>query len=177
MIGYTRLGSDLNSVSQFDMPGDSYLTAYHSVVADFCRTGNSRLGRNNRVFSYFDVMCDLYQVVEFHTFFDNRRTHCSSVYCCIGSDLDVVFEYDVSYLSDFRIFPVGLGSESESVSSDNGSRMQNTIVADDTAVIDFYSCKNGNVIADNYIIPDIGLRIDFYVFTYFYSLSDIGERS
>ena len=35
MIGYTRLGSDLNSVSQFDMPGDSYLTAYHSVAAGY----------------------------------------------------------------------------------------------------------------------------------------------
>jgi hypothetical protein len=95
---------------------------------------------------------DLNQVVEFHPFPDNGRSHYSSVDSGIGAYFDLLLQYYVPDLGDFVIDPLLL-AESETVGANYCSCMEDAVVADYATVIYLYSGIYGNVITDFTLSP------------------------
>ena len=66
------------------------------MAADLYGPRNAYLGCHDRVFADFHVVGNLYQIVQFDTPADDGRVHHGTVYRGIGSDFDIVFQYDIT---------------------------------------------------------------------------------
>src|SRR5262245_5413976 len=66
-VEYTRLSAQDCAALEFRVLAHPHLTTDNRLLADRAASRNSGLCRDYGVFSYFHVVSDLYQIVEFHS--------------------------------------------------------------------------------------------------------------
>ena len=101
-------------------------------------------------------MSDLDEIIQFRATFDKCFRKCGSVDSCVGSDLNIVFNDDGSDLWDLMV-AIAHGCESEAVTTDNGTTVDN------------------HSVSDGYLFSDINVRIDKSIGTDFRAFADINE--
>src|ERR1035437_6082810 len=108
----------------------------HAILPDLCGSRDPCLGNNKGVFTDFNIVGYHDQVVEFSSFPDDGRSKCGPVNGCIGTDLHIIFEDDISCLDNFFIMLVSLWCKSESIATDHNPRVNYTVVTYHTILID-----------------------------------------
>src|ERR1017187_367870 len=108
------------------MAYNAHLSANHIIFPDFGAARNAGLRRNNRMGAYFNIVGDLYQVVQFYPFSNNCGLDGGTVYCGIGANFYIVMHDDLSGLRDFLIRTVFLWGKTEAIAAKYASGMQDT---------------------------------------------------
>src|ERR1035437_456090 len=104
-------------------------------------------------------MANLYKIIKFNTLPDYCRAHSCTINCNISTDFAVILQNNIPYLRDLHKFTVTLGSKSESIASDNRTRMNDTTFTKNAIVINLYSGVDCTVIPKFGIVANINLRI------------------
>src|SRR5688572_16941008 len=102
---HTTLGLYLNTICNMDMSGYSSLSSNLCKISDTGTSCNTCLSCNNCMLSHYYVMCNLHQVIYFRTLSNTCDRQGASVDNRIGPDLDIIFNDDFSYMTDFLVMP------------------------------------------------------------------------
>src|SRR5882757_3170399 len=111
------------------MPYNTHLPAEHTIFTNFSRACHDAVRGEISVLSYFHVVRNMDEVIKFYTFAQDGGTQCSPVDGAIGADFHIVFYYHIPNLWYF--FMVVFGIKPETITAYHGSRMNNTILAND----------------------------------------------
>ncbi len=104
-------------------------------------------------------MTHLYEVVELDAVTYDRRLGLGAVDAGVGSDLHVVFDYDVAQLRNLGERAVGLGCEAETVGTDHCARVYDAVAAYATALVYLHAGVYPGALADLHAVADIALRV------------------
>src|SRR5690606_27011461 len=122
-------------VSNGNMPYYTHLAPDLTIFSDFCRSGNSRLGRYYGMFPYLYIMGYLYLIVEFYAPPENGRAQGRPIYGGAGAVLYVVLKDNVSCLWYFGVFPFIIGRKSKSIRDRKSTRLNSSHVKISYAVL------------------------------------------
>src|SRR5688500_15684778 len=145
------------------MPYNTGLTADHYIVADLGAAAYAGLRSDDSVIAYFHIVRNLDQVVELGAAFNDGRADGSAVDSGIGADLYIIFHHHIADLRHLFETAVFLRSKTKSITAYHGACMNGHIPADDTIVVDLYTGMQNGIIAQLYIIADIGIGKYFHV--------------
>src|SRR5690606_13896473 len=99
------------------------LSTYNHIAVESGTARNATLSSNNGIFSDFGIVCDVYHIVEFHSFTDKRRTHGTSVNGGICANFYIVFHHYIAVLSYFAVSTVFLRCKSKTITANNYTGM------------------------------------------------------
>ncbi len=165
-FGYAGLCAKLGPVAHGDVSGETYLTANHHVAANFCRPGNTCLGRHYGILPHFHIVGNLDKVVELNALMDTCSAHYGTVDRSVGSYLYIIGYFHYTHLRNLMEHTVGIGGKAESVGAYHRARMYHTSRSDTATVIDFHTGVYDCIIANLYIRANICLGIYLDVFAY-----------
>src|SRR5688572_7056984 len=109
------------------MVGYLYMTHYpgfsanDAIFTNFSRARNPRLSCDYRIFSDDYVVGDLYLIVDFCSFSDDRGAHRCTVDRGIGTNAHVVLQDYVADLRNSFVSSVRLGSKAKPVRTDHST--------------------------------------------------------
>ncbi len=126
-LGYSRLWTDPDPVTNLDMVNHSHLSRQYHLLADSTAPSNSGLSHDNRIFPHHNVMCDLYQVIDFDTALNNGSSKGSAIYSGIGTDLHVIVDLYDSGLGNLGAGPTFNGKTKTIAANDHSSMEENSI--------------------------------------------------
>lgn len=141
------------------MACDSNLPSQSYIIADLSTARNPNLCCNKTVFANFDIVSNLHQIIDFSTLANNccRISQRSTIYSCIGTNLDIIFDNHRADLWDLMML-VFKSSETKTIATDHRTIMDNHSISD----TDLFSHRNTGV--------DPCMTTDFRFWT------DISER-
>ena len=176
IVDDTGLRLYLRTVRQGTVATDTNLPADTAVFTDFGGAGNSRQRGDDGIFSDFNVVRYLNQVVELHPGADNGRAHRCAVDGGRRAYLDPVVKNDVTDLRYFIVTPgFGVGGEAEAVAANHDISVQDTIIAHYAVTQDANAGVNYTVLADADVGPDVYLVEDHRPVTNTCSVFDNGK--
>src|SRR5690606_11229490 len=105
----------------------------------------------------------------------NGRTQCSPIYGSSCSNIYKILYNNVSCLWNLIIFPFFIWNKTKTISTNDNPRVNDTIVANGSFGINFYSCKNNRIVPYNHIISNVTIWENFYVVANFYILAYISK--
>src|SRR5262249_39920711 len=122
--GDDRAFADGDVLVSSDLAGDDAIAFHSGSARKPCKS------RHDGVFTYLDVMADLYQVVELRPATDAREAEARAVYAAIRAYLDVVFDHDAAHLQELELAAIFIGSEAEAVGADHHAAVNSASRAD-----------------------------------------------
>jgi len=165
VLGDAALGDGDGAFAYFYVAADADLSGEDGVVADVGGSGEADLGAEKRVVSDGAAVADVDHVVDFGAAADARFSNAGTVDAGIGLNFCVTLDDDVSGLNDF--VPVGVGSvaffglgKAEAVGADDGSVLQEDVVAEMTEFADDGVGVGEEVVADGGSAIDDDVRED-----------------
>ena len=153
------------------------LSANHYVSANFCRAANARLCCNYGIGTYFYIVCNLYQVVNFCTAPYNGTANCSAVNGGVGAYFYLVFYHHIANLRYFLKTAIGLRGKAKTICANYRTAMDYTIFTNTTLVVDSYPGMQDGAVTNSHIIAYKYLRVNFYTVTNFGLLADVGKSA
>ena len=154
--------------------GYSHLTAEHTPLADFGRTGNACLRGDDGVAADFHVVGYLYQVVQLDSFVDDGGSHGGAVDAGVGTDFHVIFQNSDANLGNLFITG-GRWGKAESVGSNDRTGMEDTVVAHTAVMVDI-GMGVENAMAAYFGIPAYrGMGMQFGAVTDFRMVAHTGK--
>ena len=79
------------------------LATHHNEIAEFGRSGNSRLADYDAVSANNDVVPDLHEIINFRAFTDDRILKSTAIDRCIGTDLYMILNHNPADLRHFQM--------------------------------------------------------------------------
>ena len=119
-------------------------------------------------------MGNLNQVVELHTLAYIGATHGRAIDASIGTYLHIVFDGDDTNLWNL-VVTIRTWSESESIGTDDTSRMQGDIIAETATMVDTYVRVDESILANLDTFSYISVRINLASFTHLGTIGDVCE--
>lgn len=114
------------------------------------------------------VVSNLDQIVDLRAPFDNSGVDCSTVYRCIGTDLDIIMNDNIAGMRNFYML-LTIPLIAESIRANNGTGMNND-VAPDTGIsqnrdmrMNEAMISNRNIFANKTVRGDQGSLTNRYV--------------
>src|SRR5690554_247905 len=159
------------------MPHSTDLPANYYILTDLGGSGNSTLSGDNRIFTNLSIVRDLYQIIQFHPFFNHGGPHSGTVYHGIRSDFHLIFYDDISDLADFYIRTIRLSGKAETIAADYRAGMNNDLVPDQTIVIYDGTRKQCRLATYFHAISYVNVWIDFTPFTDLCPITNVGKRT
>src|SRR5262249_5738490 len=101
----------------------SDLAADDGIVFDDSAPGDTGLSRDDDAAADLDIVRDLYQVIDFGSGADPRGSQRTTVDRGVASDLDIIFNHNLSNLRKFLV-PLSVKNITKSVRTDNHSGVQ-----------------------------------------------------
>src|SRR5262245_27897636 len=158
-VEHASLSSDNGVGIEAGMLADPNLSTDHGMWSHRGASGNSRLCRDHSVFSDFNVVRYLNQVVEFSAASHDCGFQRAPIDTRIRPDLDVILDDDLSNLGKLYIL-FAVFDESKTIRADNGPRMNNDVVSDfDVWVHDNPRVQHATA-ADADVLGDVASRTD-----------------
>ena len=142
------------------MVSKAYLSTDEAVVAYLCCTCDTCLCRRYGVLANLHVVANLNEVVQLHALADDCRVGLGAVDTCVCTNLHVVLDYNVTQLGNLVKRAIGLGQESEAVSADNCSCVDDAVLTYAATLIDLHSGVECGAGANAHAIAHIYLRVD-----------------
>src|SRR5574344_42492 len=170
---HSRLGAQSSLVRYGDMSDNAYLACKQAALSNLGRTGHSGLGRDCRILTDYNIVCNLAQVIDSDTIFNYCGLHGSLVDCSIGTDFDIISDNYIAKMLDLPPCSVRLESIAETIVTDDAACMKNHPVTDDHAgeyldsriddAVAPYLCAgaNGDVIINLGAVADYAFSADF----------------
>lgn len=158
-MGDAGLSAHHDAVVDGDVSGHAGLASEDAVFADLCGTRDADLRRHTGPLAHHHVVCDLDEIVDLHIVLDFGRAHRSAVDAGIRANFHIVADNHIADLRNLEILTV-LGSEAETVGTDDGTCVQDAVVADFTTGIDFDTGVERGAVSDLDIVTEAHLRID-----------------
>src|SRR4051812_14058650 len=112
------------------MANNAGLSADHHAITDPGTATDAGLRCNHGTVTDLNVVCNLYEVVEFCAAPDNRRSDCCAVNGCVRTYLDIVFYHYVSNLRHFLKTSIGLWCKAEAIAANDRSAMNDHVITD-----------------------------------------------
>ena len=112
---------------------------------------------------YIYVMCNLTKVIDFDTFSNKRRTHCSAVNGAIGTNFNVILNDDISDLRNFLIHPVLIWCITKSVRTNHRTGMNDHVLSNLTICIDADIRKKYGIVPDLNIVAEHNIWINLNI--------------
>ena len=95
---HDRSNENIDVIGNIQMTNDSAGTGYGAALADGCATRDAYASCYCRMRTNTDIVRDLYLVIEFDALFDNRILYRTTINRCVGADLDIIANPDLSGL-------------------------------------------------------------------------------
>ena len=111
------------------------LSGKDNVIAGLGTAGNAGLGNDEAIFTDFNVMAQVDQVIDFSTSANLRRPQGRIVQAGAGSNFNIVTEDDVSDLRNAGMLPFFRG-KAKAFAADDGMGSDDGIFAEDTVFVD-----------------------------------------
>src|SRR5438105_734226 len=170
-----RRSSDLRAVTDFQMTGKAGLAGGNDIIAELCRSGDADLRDDQTMLSHANVVSDVYEIVDFRSFTDERFAERCPIDRGVRTNFHVVFDAHDSDLWNFLVSPTD-GDEAVTVRSDHHTAVQNASPADPRAVINRNVGIDDRVVADDDILADRRELADGDIIAELRRGSDRGER-
>ena len=122
-------------VANGDVASAAGLTGKDDVIAGFGAASDARLGDEETVFTDFDVVAEMDEVVDFRPPADFRRTQGCIIETRAGADFDIVAEGDVADLRDPRMLAL-FRSKAEAFAADDGVSPDDGVLSEDAVFVD-----------------------------------------
>ena len=120
------------------------LSGKDNVVTGLGTAGNNRLSNDEAIFTDFNVVTQVDQVVDFSAPADLGRTESGIVQAGAGPDFDIVSEDDIADLGDAGMIPFFRGKD-EALTADDGMGPDDGIFPEDAVFMDDGAgIKNGS---------------------------------
>ncbi len=103
IMGDSGLGAHHDVVSDFHVIHDADLAGQDDIASDLRRTRYAHLGHNDGVFADDDIMSNLDKVVNLHPSSDDRLAQGCPINRRIGTDFNIVFDFNASHLGDLDV--------------------------------------------------------------------------
>ena len=122
-----------------DTVGQTQMTQYHSptpnttIASDAGATSNPSATRQRTVSADMDIVPDLYQIVDFHTVFDDGVVQGASIDTTVGTDFNIVTNKNRSQLLNFHP-DARMSGKAKTIGTDRDTGVQDTARTDATAV-------------------------------------------
>src|SRR5262249_25290118 len=120
----------LRAIADRHVADDARVRAHDDKIAQLRRAGNPALGDNHAMATDDDVVGDLHEDVDLGSFADDRIGEGSSVDRSVGSDLNIITNYDTADLRHFHV-PVATHGKAEPILPNTRAGMENHAVSDD----------------------------------------------
>ena len=111
------------------------LSGKDNVIAGLGTAGNAGLGNDKAIFTDFNVVTQVDQIIDFSTSANLRRPQGRIVLAGAGANFDVVTEDDVSDLRNAGMLPFFRG-KAETFAADDGMGPDDGIFAEDAVFVD-----------------------------------------
>ena len=95
------------------MSGNTDLSAEHTMRTHLSCSGNATLSRHHRIFSHHHIVSDLNQIIQFYAFFYTGRPHSCPVNTSIGTNLDIIFNNDITRIYIFNFSTIAISKENK----------------------------------------------------------------
>src|SRR5712691_6984287 len=112
------------------MTDSAHLPGKNALVAHFGGAGEAHLPAQERVFANLRGVTHEHEIVNFCAAPDAGFSDGRAIHARVRLNLDIVFDYDRAGLKDLVPAAVGLTGETETVSSDDDTVLQDDAVAD-----------------------------------------------
>ena len=158
---HPRLGSNLASIGNFQVPSNAHLATNHASGSDFGGSSNTSLCCNDSGFPNDHVVGDLDQIVQFAALLDQGAPKGCPVNGGVGADVAEVFNDDVASLRDFGVRAILNRSEAKTVASNHRAALQDTLVANHTTVKHTGVAVQDSVRANAHPPANVNMRMQF----------------
>ena len=142
------LGDGYGAVSDFYVAADAYLSGENHVVAYIGGARQAHLGAEQGVVADGATVTYMHHVVDFRSASDAGLADAGAIDTGIGLDLGVASDDDVSGLNDFMPVPFVIFGEAEAVGADDGSVLQENVVAQLTELSDYGMSVGEEIVAN-----------------------------
>ena len=163
-------------VAKDGVTDDTDLTAKHAPLPDLRGTCHSDLCRHDGVGTDVAVVCDLHEVVQFHTAANIGRAHRRTVHAGVCADFNVILNADIANLRNLLIALSGR-REAKTVGTDDTAGMQNDAIADLAVVIDRHIGIEHAVLPDTGVLLNDDAGVELRTFAHRSALADIDVRT
>src|SRR5262249_39993130 len=135
-----RRPSYLRAIADRYVADDARMRAHDDKISQPRRASNSTLRHNHAMTADDNVVRDLYEVVDLGSFTDDRIGQGSSVDRGVGSDLNIITNYDTADLRHFHV-PMATHGKAKSILADARAGMDNHALSHNR-VDDGRACAN-----------------------------------
>src|SRR5262249_23069001 len=138
LVGWdAALGSQDGAFLDAHMVGNAHLATKNRTLLDDGAARNAGLRGDHDIFADFNVVTDVYQVIDFRAPPNNGYIECAAINRRVGPDLDVIFDFKTSNLGKREITPgLFVSNISESVAAQNRTGVNNYPVPQSCTGID-----------------------------------------
>src|SRR5579864_513217 len=183
-IAHARLCSNDCAIANFAVTGGTGLSGKNNTLTDIGGSCESNLCAEQRIFAYCGAVADLNQVVDLRAASDASLANAGAVNAGIRLNLHIVFDNRGAGLQDLVPVAVVVFSETESVSADYHTILQNDVVSDpakladdgirvrEKVVADLHSAINHDMGEQNRVASDLHSFIDDDVWPEVRALAD-----
>src|SRR5207248_7790933 len=160
IAGNAALRAEDGAFLDANVIGDTHLASDHNVVLHYGAAGESCLGGNDDILADLHIVSNVNQVIDFCATADACDIQSAAVNGGVGSNFDIVFDFQFPDLGKFLIMPgLFIAYIAESITAeycagldhyaiaqagagiDRDVGMQLTIVSDDDVRADYDSCS------------------------------------
>jgi hypothetical protein len=141
------------AVSNAQVANDANLSGQNNSISDFAAPGDAHLGYDNGFLAHVNIVSDLNLVIDFRSSTDAGLAQGRPIHGGVGPDFHIVLNNHSADLGDFKHIITAL-SETEPITAQDYTGMQNHPVAEDT------SGHNGAVGGNDAILPDTAAFTD-----------------
>ena len=153
-------------IADRNVTGAAYLAGKDDVISCLGTSGNANLGNEEAIFTNFDVMAQMDEVIDFRTSADECTAEGTVIDTRAGTDFYVIFEFDVANLGDTRMLAF-IGSKAKAFAANDCMGTNDQAVAKLTIFVDDSARINDGIIADDHIIANEHIGINGAILAYF----------
>ena len=113
------------------MSGNSGLSRNCHVIPEATTSGNAALRHHQTMFPYLNIVANLCHIIDLRSFSHHRAAKSSPIDAAIGTDLNIVLDFNDSYLRCLLV-PAINKIKSVTVRTNHATRLKNDPVADQT---------------------------------------------
>ena len=159
--------------SDRDVACETHLAAYAVAITDFSAACHSGLRCEYIVATDLNIVGNHYKIVEFRTTTYPGASKSSTVYCGIGSDLNIILYHHDTCLWKFLIFSGRIRGKSETIATNHHTTVKDAAIAYVATGIYLHACIKDTLLTYRDTISYICLGINLRTFANDRILTDI----